>query len=62
MTNEEKELYNAYKTQCDALWHIVQRLDVFFPETKDAFIGTPSERIARQLNKLIETDIFEGAK
>ena len=59
MTDEEKELFNSYKEECEALWHIAQRLDAFYPETENAFTGNPSDRIARQLNKLLNTDVFE---
>lgn len=58
MTDEELELYNAYKNECEAVWNIAQRLDGMFPDTNGAFMGNPSDRIARQLNKLLETDLF----
>jgi len=49
MTDEERELFNAYKRECEAVWEIAQRLDSFNPEENGSFTGTPSERIDRQL-------------
>jgi hypothetical protein len=49
MTPEERELYESFSNEVQACSEIAQRLDVFNPELKGAFTGTPSERIIRQL-------------
>lgn len=49
MTDEERELFEAYKKECEAVYELANRLDAFNPEVPGAFTGKPSERIERQL-------------
>lgn len=54
MTEEEKELFDAYKTECGAAWELAQELDTRYSETPSAFCGTPTVRIHRQLKHILE--------
>lgn len=49
MTDEERELFESYKKECEAVYELATRLDAFNPEEPGAFTGKPSERIERQL-------------
>ena len=52
MTDEEKELLGRFQQEVIKCFQIAQKLDNLNPEFTGAFIGTPSERIERQLYAL----------
>ena len=52
MTDEEKELLGRFQQEVIKCFQIAQKLDTLNPEFTGAFIGTPSERIERQLYAL----------
>ena len=54
MTEEEKELFDAYYAEVEAAWGLAQELDSRYPETPSAFCGAPTTRIRRQLKHILE--------
>lgn len=52
MTEEEKALFDAYKSETEKIYEIANMLDIANPELPGAFTGDPSERISRQLKAL----------
>jgi len=52
MTDEQQELLNSYQKELEKCSEIAQRLDMLNPDLIGSFIGTPSERIERQLYAL----------
>ena len=51
-TDEQQELLNSYQKELEKCSEIAQRLDFLNPDLVGSFIGTPSERIERQLHTL----------
>jgi hypothetical protein len=49
MTEEERELYDAFKAEVENLFFVAQRLDASNHEIGNKFTGTPSERIINHL-------------
>lgn len=51
MTDEIRELLNAYQEEVEKCYEIAQKLDAI-NSTRISFTGSPSERIKRQLYML----------
>lgn len=54
MTEEEKDYFTAYRIEYQDCGRIALELDTMFPDTPNAFYGTPSERIKRQLVEIFK--------
>ena len=52
MTEEEQTLFNDYQEELEKCYYLANDLDNLNPDLKGAYMGTPSERILRQLQHL----------